>query len=47
MCPYCATTVELSAADLDAVLTAEAKTISLVGDNIPVVRQAESRAADL
>jgi hypothetical protein len=47
MCPYCATQVELSPADLDAALTAEAKTISLVGNNIPVVPQAESRAADL
>lgn len=47
MCPYCATQVELTSADLDAALTAEAKTISLVGDNIPVVSQAEPRAADL
>jgi hypothetical protein len=47
MCPYCASPVELTAADLDAALTAEAKTISLVGDSIPLVPQAETRAADL
>jgi RNA polymerase subunit RPABC4/transcription elongation factor Spt4 len=47
MCPYCTTQVELTAADLDAALTAEAKTVSLVGKNMPLVPQPESRAADL
>ena len=47
MCPYCATPVELTAADLDAALTAEAKTISFMGGNIPLVPQPEPRAADL
>ena len=47
MCPYCATRVELTVADLDAALTAEAKTVALVGDNIPLVPQPEARAADL
>jgi hypothetical protein len=47
MCPYCATTVGLSAADLDAVLTAEAKSITLVGDNIPLVPQPDTQTADL
>ena len=47
MCPYCATPVELTAADLDAALTAEARTISFMGGNIPLVPQPEPRAADL
>jgi Double zinc ribbon len=45
MCPYCATPTELSLADLDAALTAEAARITLV-DDIPLVPQAEPRAAD-
>lgn len=46
MCPYCATPVELSPIDLDAALTAEAQTIALVNDTIPLVPQPEQRAAD-
>jgi hypothetical protein len=46
MCPYCATPVELSLADLDAALTGQAKTIALVNDTIPLVPQPEQRAAD-
>jgi Double zinc ribbon len=46
MCPYCATPIGPSPVDLDAALTAEAKTISLVEDMIPLVPPAEPRAAD-
>lgn len=46
MCPYCATPVEPPEVDLDAALTAEAKTIALVDDTIPLVPQAGQRAAD-
>jgi hypothetical protein len=47
LCPYCATAVvQPPEVDLDAALTAEAKTISLVDDSIPLVPQAEQRAAD-
>jgi hypothetical protein len=46
MCPYCATPVEPSQVDLDAALTAEAHTISLVDDTIPLVTQPERRVAD-
>jgi hypothetical protein len=46
MCPYCATPIESAEVDLDAALTAEAKTITLIDDTIPLVPQAESRAAD-
>jgi hypothetical protein len=46
MCPYCASPVEPSEVDLDAALTAEAKTIALVDDTIPLVRQPDSRVAD-
>jgi Double zinc ribbon len=46
MCPYCASPVEPSPVDLDAALTAEAKTIALVDDTIPLVPQAESHVAD-
>ena len=35
-----------SQVDLDAALTAEAKTIALVDDTIPLVPQSEPRAAD-
>jgi hypothetical protein len=45
MCPYCATPVEPPHGDLDAALTGEAK-IALVDDTIPLVPQAEPRAAD-
>jgi double zinc ribbon protein len=47
MCPYCASPVEPSQVDLDAALTAEAQTIALVDDSIPLVPQAEPRVADL
>lgn len=46
MCPYCATPVEVPHGDLDAALTAEAKTIALVDDSIPLVPQAGRHAAD-
>jgi len=45
VCPYCASAIAPSAVDLDAALTAEAKTITLV-DDIPLVPQPETRAAD-
>jgi double zinc ribbon protein len=49
MCPYCASPVEDEPAevDLDAALTAEAHTISLVDDTIPLVPQPEQQVADL
>jgi hypothetical protein len=46
ICPYCATPIELSQVDLDAALTAETKTISIVDDGIPLVPQTEPRIAD-
>jgi double zinc ribbon protein len=47
LCPYCATpVVQPAEVDLDAALTAEATTISLVDDSIPLVPEAERRAAD-
>ena len=46
MCPYCASPVELSQADLDAALTGEAKKIALVDDTITLVPQTERRVAD-
>jgi hypothetical protein len=46
LCPYCVTPVAPSQVDLDAALTAETKRISLVDDGIPLVPQAEHRAAD-
>jgi hypothetical protein len=45
ICPYCTTPIEPSRVDLDAALTAEAKTIALV-DDIPLVPQHEPRIAD-
>ena len=47
MCPYCASPIEPSEIDLDAALTAEAQTISLVDDTIPLVPQPEQQVADL
>ena len=46
LCPYCMTPVGPVEVDLDAALTAEAKKITLVEDNIPVVPQPERRVAD-
>jgi hypothetical protein len=46
MCPYCATPIEPSQVDLDAALSAEAKTIALVDDTITLVPQPEPRVAD-
>lgn len=46
MCPYCASPVEPSQVDLDAALSAEAKTIALVDDTITLVPQPEPRVAD-
>lgn len=47
MCPYCMTPIGLAQVDLDAALTAEAQTITLVGDTIPLVPQTEHRTADV
>ena len=47
MCPYCVAPIEPSQADLDAALTAEAQTIALVENGIPLVPQPEPRVADL
>ncbi|HET8751562.1 MAG TPA: zinc ribbon domain-containing protein [Gaiellaceae bacterium] len=47
MCPYCASPIEPTQVDLDAALTAETKTITLVDDSIPLVPQPEPRVADL
>jgi hypothetical protein len=46
MCPYCASPIEPSRLDLDAALSAEAKTIALADDIIPLVPQREPRRAD-
>lgn len=46
ICPYCVAPVEPSRVDLDAALTAEARTIALVDDTIPLVPQAGRHAAD-
>jgi len=46
MCPYCASPIEPSRLDLDAALSAEAKTIALVDDTIPLVPQREPSVAD-
>jgi RNA polymerase subunit RPABC4/transcription elongation factor Spt4 len=46
MCPYCASPVEPSQIELDAALSAEAKTIALVDDTITLVPQHEPRIAD-
>ena len=46
MCPYCTSPIEPSELDLNAALTAEAKTIALVDDGIPLVPQTELHAAD-
>jgi hypothetical protein len=46
MCPYCASPIEPAHADLDAALTAEAQTIAMVDETIPLVPQSEPRAVD-
>jgi hypothetical protein len=46
MCPYCASSIEPSQVDLDAALTAEAKTIALVDDTVTLVPQHEPRIVD-
>lgn len=46
ICPYCITPIEPTQADLDAALTAEAQTITLVDDTIPLVPRTGQRAAD-
>lgn len=48
MCPYCATPVveAPSQVDLDAALTAEVNTITLVDETIPLVPQPDRRGAD-
>jgi hypothetical protein len=45
ICPYCTSPAGLTAEDLDAALTMEAKTVALV-DDIPLVPQHEARIAD-
>ena len=47
MCPYCASPIEPSQDELDAALTAEAQTIAMVDDTIPLVPQPEPQVADL
>jgi hypothetical protein len=46
MCPYCATPIEPPQVDLDAALTAEAHTITLIDDTIPLAPQTQPRVAD-
>jgi hypothetical protein len=46
ICPYCASPIAPSQVDLDAALTAETQTITLV-DDIPLVPQSETRAANV
>jgi hypothetical protein len=46
VCPYCTAPLEPPQADLDAALTAEAQSIALVDDLIPLVPQPEQRVAD-
>ena len=46
LCPYCLTAVGPAEVDLDAALKAEAKTIALVDDTIPLVPRPEQRVAD-
>jgi predicted amidophosphoribosyltransferase len=46
ICPYCVAPVEPSRVDLDAALTAEARTIALVDDTIPLGPRVGRRAAD-
>jgi hypothetical protein len=46
MCPYCASPTEPSQVDLDAALTAEARTIALVDDTLTLVPQPGPRVAD-
>jgi hypothetical protein len=46
LCPYCTSPIEPSQVDLDAALTAEAQTIAMVDDSIPLVPQHEPRVAD-
>lgn len=46
VCPYCTSPVGLSEVDLDAALTAETKTITLIDDTISLVPQPEPRVAD-
>jgi hypothetical protein len=45
-CSRCNAPLEPPEVDLDAALTAEAATIALVDDTIPLVPRAEQRAAD-
>jgi hypothetical protein len=45
ICPYCTSPAGLTAEDLDAALTMEARTIGLV-DDIPLVPHPETRIAD-
>lgn len=47
LCPYCLTPVGPAQVDLDSALTAEAKTITLVDDSIPLVPKHERRVADV
>lgn len=46
LCPYCASSLELPPADLDAALTAETQTITLVEEPIPLLPQPAPRIAD-
>jgi hypothetical protein len=46
MCPYCTAPIELTQADLDAALTAEAALITRVGGRFPAPLHAASPAGD-
>jgi hypothetical protein len=45
-CPYCVTPVGPAGVDLDAALTAEARTVALVDDGITLVPNPETHVAD-
>ncbi len=47
VCPYCTSPIAPTQVDLDAALTAEAHTIALVDDGIPLVPQADQHTAGL
>jgi hypothetical protein len=46
ICPFCMSPAGQAAADLDAALRSEARTITLVDDSIPLVPQPEQQVAD-
>jgi RNA polymerase subunit RPABC4/transcription elongation factor Spt4 len=46
ICPYCTSPVEPQEVDLDAALTAEAQSLTVIEDGIALVPQPEARVAD-